>query len=84
MGESEAAAPARLRLFAPSRRRHLLVVRRDDPTLHRYLVDAFRDVSGVEVVLDRREHSASDGSPPAERRHGPAGFDVFGVLMVRR
>lgn len=67
---------------APSRTRYLIVVRRSDESTYHYLKARLGGVRDVEIALDRRTAL----SPPTsdDRRRAPAGFNAFGVLLVRR
>lgn len=66
--------------------RWLIVVRRDQPDLYRNLLDAFRDVPRVVVILDRRhgerrraETAPSQTAPGrrrGDRRAAPSGAEA--------
>ena len=64
------------------RTRFLIVVRRGDEATYRYLKERMATLQDVEIVLDRRE--ASNGKTSGDRRQSRAGFNVFGVLLVKR
>ena len=68
---------------APSHR-YVVVVPRHAPDTLAYLTESFKNVPDVEVVLDRRQRSATPAPRPVERRdRHPSAVEAFGCTLVR-
>jgi hypothetical protein len=64
--------------------RYIVVVPRHSPDTLAYLTKSFKDVPDVEVVLDRRQRSATPAPQPVERRdRHPSAVEAFGCTLVR-
>lgn len=68
-----------------SAHRYVVVVPCDAPDTLEYLMESFKDVPDVEVVLDRRRRSAAASAPQSvERRNDhAAAVEAFGCTLVR-
>jgi hypothetical protein len=63
--------------------RYVIVVPASAPETLDYLVDSFRNVPDVQVVLDRRRRRPAGTPAPVERRVSRWSQEAFGCTLVR-
>ena len=64
--------------------RYVVIVPRNAPETAAYLTASFKDVSDVEIVVERRQRSTAAAPQPVERRdRRRSAIDAFGCTLVK-